>query len=167
MNFKVCFDCKKTMTWFDVVFTFLRIKVPKDNASNYHKFNIENGDYLIDFRPNIYCNYAEGNFQHFHLKETFRMLDNFYFNHPELLKHAILKKYDIKKNKIELDNEMEETVSLFFKRENNQFYCCCDANPSFLNKRLLDYFKFLETNMFPCDECQFQFEHIVFGKELK
>ena len=166
MNFKVCFNCKR-MTWFDIIFTFFKIKVPKENNLNYQKLNIQNGDYLVDFRTNIYCNHVEGELNHIRLKDTSRLLNEFYFHYPELLKYAILKKEQIRKNKIYLENEMYQTVSLYFKKENNKFYYCAETENEFLNNFLLDYFKYLETNMFPFSSCPLNFEHVVFGKELK
>lgn len=166
MNFRICMDCKKT-TSFDVVFTFLKIKTPNDNNLNYPKFDVKNGDYLIDFRTNIYCNNVEGEFNHIRPKDTSRLLNEFYFHYPELLKYAILKKEQIRKNKIYLENEMEVSVSLFLQKANNKFYYLCDEEPLYLNNLLLDYFKYLETNMFPFSSCPLNFEHVVFGKDEK
>lgn len=166
MNFRVCFNCKE-MTWFDIKFTFLRIKTPKVNPlpENYIKFNVENGDYLIDFRPEIYCNHTNGNLRHKVIFDPNVLLEEFYFKQPDILKFALLKKDFIRKKKISIRNEDEISSSLFFKSNENNFYYICDAEPNYLRDRLIEYMKTVEQLMFPADSCKYSFEHIVFGKE--
>lgn len=173
MNFRVCFKCK-SMTWFDIVFTFFKIKTPKINPlpNDYLKYNIENGDYLIDFRPEIYCYNTNGNLRHkiFVQSDDFidgKVLEDFYFKHPEIMEFALLKKDFIRKKKIKIEKDMTISCSLFHNEKLNKFFYCCDATPEALREHLLNYMKKIEELMQPSEMCKYCFEHIVFqGDEI-
>ena len=163
MNFRICLDCKKT-SWFDINFVFLRIgdKQITKFQEECNKFNIEKGDYLIAFSPEIRCDCICKDSCHPGLDLDW-MLNRFYFKNPEYMKFALLKKSFIKRNKIRVIDLVGVSASLFLKPKENKTYYLCDVEPTVLRDVLIDYMKFVEKNMFPSNDCKFSFEHIVFG----
>ena len=166
MNFRLCLNCKKT-SWFDISFKFFRIK--EDQLIRFpdecKRFNVEKGDVLITFKPEIHCDFISGEYYHPGLDLDW-LLNRFYFKHPEYMKIALLKKYFVKKNKIKISELEDCSASMFLKPRENKTYYVCDVEPAKLRDILLDYMKLIENKLFPSDGCRLGFEHIVFGGEL-
>lgn len=165
MDFRVCLKCNDA-SWFDISFTFFRIGEKQLNnfPEECKEFNIEKGDVLVGFKPEIHCNCISEKYS-FNLFDVDWMLNRFYFKNPEFIKFALMKKSFIKKNKIKINDLYDVSASMFFKKNEGKFYYICDIEPYQFRDFLLSYMKFIEEKIFPTEDCQYSFEHVVLWGE--